>query len=576
MSMSRIQKKKRRLAQLKQIKEPFNNMYELIAKYIDMRVVSFTDVASGNKTTANIMPDDIDNNDVAHISDSASAALFGALWPDGANSFRINKHRTIANIVEIKNFFKNIVNPVMLDTMDNPESGLLLALEEGLSELMNFGVASVYGKENDEFSKPMSYTCWDIKNNYIDENADGFIDTMYRVKQMDVRTVVQEYGLDNVSKKIKELYTKDQFEDNVNVLITVEPRPTDEQLGSGNTSMPIEVLHIDMDNNKVMRESGFPDFPVPTARFKKKPGEVWARGSGGHALPEVIELNVIWEAITIAYEKFLDPPLGMLDDGRLGADDIDSSAGALNVFNVDTLTANANPVFPITITSEPKGALLLAQQLTQSISQHYLLDRLLDLNNQTEMTLGEANIRDRLRSDSLRRIYARTTAELFIPIINRTFNVLFRRGYFGVIPGSTQELDFLLSGRKYTYLPEAIIEAIVQDVEFYEIEFISPAARMLQTEEANGITSILTVITELSATVPTVMDQFNIDDMVTRLASILGVSVDVVNSTDTVQAIRESRAAITAEAAATQQAKDASEIARNNSQAVASIQNSGA
>ena len=567
-SMTKVQKKQRRLAQLKLTKNPFNRMFELIARYIDMRDVSFT--ADGVRTVMNIVPEDIQNNDATHISETASSSLFGALWPNGAGSFRINKFRNMGDSQELKNFFKLTVNPTMLQFMDDPESGLLLALEEGITEYMNYGVVSVNVQEEfDDFSQPVSYACWDVKNNYIDQNAKGFVDTIYRIKEMDVREVCDTYGFENVSVNTQRLFNTGQFDDPVNVLITIEPRNKREQVGAGSLGMPIETMHIEQSSGKILREGGFAEFPAPTARFKKKPGEVWGRGSGGQALPEVIELQAIWEAITIAYEQFLDPAIGVLDDGRLGGNDIDTSAGGINVFNVDSITANANPIFTIFENAEPSGALLLAQHLTQSISQHFMLDRLLDLNNQTEMTLGEANIRNGLRSDSLRRVYARITAELFVPIINRTFNILFRRGYFGVIPGSEQELEFIILGREYTYLPDEIISAIVQDKDFYEIEFISPAARMLQTEEADGLIKILELASGLAANGSDAVDQFNIDDMVKRLASILGVSVDVINSTEVVQVTRQNRANTNAQAAQIAQAKEVSEINRNNSQAQA-------
>ena len=277
--------------------------------------------------------------------------------------------------------------------------------------------------------------------------------------------------------------------------------------------------------------------------------------------------------MTIAFEKFLDPPLGLLDDGRLGGSDVDTSAGSLTVFSVDSIVNNLSSIVaPLFQTGEPSGAVVLTEKLLQSITQHFMLDRLLDLNNKTEMTLGEANIRDSLRSDSLRKVYARVTAELIIPVIIRTFNILFRKGLFGVIPGSEQEMEFLLIGRDYNYLPDDIINAILQDKDFFEIRFISPAARMLQTEEANGIMSVLRVTTEAGAVFPNALDSFNIDAMLKRLSEILGVSIDVLNSTETVLLIRQIRAQAETEAAKLEQADRIADINMKNSQAAAQSQ----
>ena len=92
---------------------------------------------------------------------------------------------------------------------------------------------------------------------------------------------------------------------------------------------------------------------------------------------------------------------------------------------------------------------------------------------------------------------------------------------------------------------------------------------MLQTEEADGLIKILELASGLAANGSDAVDQFNIDDMVKRLASILGVSVDVINSTEVVQVTRQNRANTNAQAAQIAQAKEVSEINRNNSQAQA-------
>ena len=569
---SRTSVKKDRFRQLQQDKRAFERMFELIARYIDMRVVTFTD--EGRTQNVNLIPEDVINNDVSHISDSASSALFGALWPNSANSFRIDRHRSIPDSEAVRQWFKNIVNPVMLDAMDNPQNGLQIALEEAISELVNYGVGSVNIKNNtDNFNKPLSYTCWDVKSNFIAENEDGFIDTVYRLRSRTVDQVVGEYGIDKVSSSTAKLFNANKLDEKVVILISIEPRSKDRQTSFSNLGMPFESMHQEFDNNKILRESGFPEFPVPTARYKKKPDETWGRGSGGQSLPDVIELNVVWEALEMAFEKFLDPPLGLIDDGRMGGTDVDSSPGGLTVFSVDSIVNNINNIIaPLFQTGEPSGSVVLTEKLKESISQHFMLDRLLDLNNQTEMTLGEANIRNRLRSDSLRKVYARVTAELFIPVINRSFNVLFRRGMFGVIPGSEQHLEQVLMGKDVVFLPDEIIHAIFQDKDFYEIRFISPAARMLQMEEAQGIVEVLRVSTEAAAVSEQVLDEINISAMIKRLSQILGVSIDVLNSTEVVQSIRAARAEAQAAAAQLETADKVADIEMKRSQSAAQTQ----
>lgn len=568
-----IQAKKRRFRELKQQKRPFERMFELISKYINMRETNFGE--TNRVDYYNIIPEDLNSNEAAHISDTSSSALLGALWPNGAMSFRLNPHRSVPKNPTVLNWFKNVVNATMFEYMDSPESGLLVAIEEAINEYNDYGAASIHVRENQDYFKPVSYSCWNIKTNYIDEDKDGFVDTIYHMEEMDVRTVVNTYGIDKVSGATKKLYQAGEYEDKVLVLITIEPRNKFSKSNrKGSLGMPIETMHIEYNNDVILYESGFPEFPTPTARYKKKPGEVWGRGSGGQALPEVIELNAIWEAITLAYEYLLDPAVGVLDDGRLGAGDIDTSPGGVNVFSVDGSINRADPIFPINIVQEPTAVLTLVERLVNSISQHYMLDRLLDLNNNNEMTLGEANIRNSLRSDSLRRPYARITTELLVPVITRTFSVLFRRGYFGVVPGSQQEMDAILEGRPYTYIPEEILPFILMGKDFYDVHFISPAARMIQNEEANGIMSVLELSTNMSQVQPDILDLFNLDEMVIRLSEILGITIDVINSTEAVQQVRQARQQMQQQQMQLAAQREISEINRNNAQAQATAANS--
>ena len=171
--------------------------------------------------------------------------MLGALWPNGANSFRIDRHRSIPDSEVNKQWFKEVVNPAMIDAMDNPQNGLQIAFEEAISELNNYGVGSINIKDNlNDLNKPTSYTCWDVKSNFIDENNDKFVDTVYRWWNADVGEVVKEYGLENVSSKTRAFYKKGEFEEKVLVAITIEPRATEDQKGAGSLAMPFESLHF--------------------------------------------------------------------------------------------------------------------------------------------------------------------------------------------------------------------------------------------------------------------------------------------------------------------------------------------
>ena len=101
------------------------------------------------------------------------------------------------------------------------------------------------------------------------------------------------------------------------------------------------------------------------------------------------------------------------------------------------------------------------QSLKDNISKHYFLDRLLDFNNQTQMTATETIKRDSIRNTSLSAAIDRMTFELFSPLINRSFNILLKNDMF-------------------EDMPESMTEAIDEGEDVYEIKYITPAARQQQ------------------------------------------------------------------------------------------------
>lgn len=568
--MAAVHEKIERWNQLKEKRIGFNNTFTLIARYIDMMIMDFTSSTYFNRR-GDVIPDDVMDNTASHVSVKSASSMLGSLWPNGATSFRLIPHpHNIPDSEAVRAWFRDIVNPAMHDKMDDPQSGLEVALDEVIHEAINYGTGSLGVFRRADRNLPIRFKTHNIKCNYIDEGPDGKIDTNYFCQQMTVKQVMQEYGRENVSSTVIEQARDKRLDDLVEVLTTIEPRESDLQGRVGLLGAPFERMDIEVATGKVLKESGFGEFPVPTVRFSKKVGEVWGRGPGINALPEIIEINAIMEAATLAIEKLLDPPLALLDDGRLGAGDIDTSPGALNVLTVSGKLAADKVISPIFSVGDIRNVIPLLEKLTSSINNHYFLDRLLDLNNQTEMTLGEANIRNSLRGDSLVSVYRRFSAELFTPMIIRVFNILLEDGFFGVVEGSVQEAMLLEEDALFVkHIPNEVIAAIMQGLDIYKIEYISPAARMMQSQETSGLVSMMEIIGNLGKVLPQTIDNFDIDGMVKRLSQLLGVSIEVLKSTEAVEASRQVQAQAAQQQHEINQAREVSEINRNNSQAQA-------
>ncbi len=568
--LGKVAQAKAKLKFLKQRKEPWLNQYQLIGDFVHNRKQNFQEV---NEPGA-FLTRDIFDNTAAKSAEVSSSAFLGALWPSGAQSFELTPARGVSDTEENREYFRNMTEE-SINIMDDSRSGLSLALTEYGFDQVTFGTSGIGVFKNEKGPLPIRYVAWDVKTMFISEDQNGFVDTIYNERDMTVRQIVTEYGFDNVSSVVQQLLIDGKEEDKFRIVHAIEPRLERSKTQFGNKSMPIGSLHFEFKSGKVLKETGFDSMPVFVVRLRKAMGEVQGRSFAMAALPAIIELNVIKEVLTIAAEKVADPPLAMLGDGDLGTTTIDTSAGAFNVFNISGRAGISKPLIEIATVGDLNPLVALASELREEIANHFLIDRLLDLNNETRMTLGEANIRNELRGQSLGASFTRQKAELFNNLITRTIDLLFDENALGVFSGSNEEAELVRQGIEPIIIPEEIAKRIKNGQEIYKIKYISPAERSIQAEELQGNFATLGALTQAAPLDPQAIDVINIDAIIRRVAELTGASKESVNGLDSIKQAREARRAAQEQQAQQEAAREGSETMRNVAQAQATIANQG-
>lgn len=556
---------------LEKEKQPYLNVFEMIGKFIRLRKTNFnTDSNIAEFLTAENVYDATAPNALFTMS----ASLMGNMWPNGAKSFRLVKPDSLPDTLAIRDYFDKISQRVA-NAMDHPKARLSIALDEYINDLGAFGTCGIAVCENDDKDNPVSYKVWDVKTMVVDEDPNGIIDTIYNKFKLSVRQTVETYGIDNVSERVRKLYSDLKFNEQVTILHAIYPRPIKARRRGGKTGkgLPYASLHIDLDSKMIMKESGFKYLPVIVGRFYKVPGERYGRSPAMQALPDIIEINAIRESVLLATEKALQPPLVVLDDGSMGAGEIDTSPNGITVLNVSGRMGSMDPIKPLYTVGELQAAQAQIEQLIQNITQAFFIDRLLDLNNDTRMTLGEAQIRNRIRGDSLTSIFDRQEIEEFTPLIDTTVKILLDKKLLGVEEGSIDEYAILLSGKEeessIIKIPPEVGQLIREGREWYKIQYISPAKRMQQAEELQGIYTVMEITNGIAQVDPSVLDYIKADVLLKRAASLGGGPSEIIQDEDTVRGIREQRAAQQAEMMKQEAMRNESEVARNYAQAMA-------
>lgn len=558
------------LAELKEmetVKRPWLPQYEAVARLFLTRKQGF----EGEMTPGAFLLDELYTNTGQFSLYLMASVFLSMLWPDASRTFNLRPARRLKYVKGMDEFARYATIEVQ-EAMDNQRAGLIPALMEHFLEKGAFGISGIGAFEGppDEPDMPVVFDAWGIKGMYVSENAQGFIDKIKFKKKLTVRQIYQEYDneRDQIAQAVKELYANGKLEDKVEVLYVLEPKtPDGDAAPESDAAMECRSVHIDLERKFVMRDSGYHELPVFVSRFFKVVGEPYAYSPAMTALPATANLNALREDLLVAREKNLKPPLIVMDDGRLGGGVVDTSPDGMTVFNASGRIAGEKPVYPLYTVGDMQGAKEEAEQLKEEITQAFFLDRLLDLNNETQMTAFETSVRARMRGEALGSVFSREEMETFSPLIERVVKILWRSGRLGVVEtgagAALRRAWASISGSQDIQVPPAAIAAAQANLDIFEIEYISPAKRFMQSEKLQGIFTASDAIAALEAVLPGIADNINKDRTAANILRFSGAPADCANTEEERDAIRESRAQAQQDAEQVDSAKQGSEAVRN-------------
>lgn len=553
-------------------KRPWLIHFQAIAEIFLTRKMDFTRVIIPGQ----FLQADVFDNTAQFALYLAASVFLSMMWPDSARTFEIQPARRLRKLPEVEEYFR-FVTEEMRDAFDQPKAGLQMALMEHFIDTLGFGTSGLATFENsdpDDVAVPLVFDSWGVKSMCIAETAQGYVDTIYYKRKLKVRQLILEYSKpgDKIPPKVQELYDARKYTEEIDVLVVIEPKLA-ESGKKGTAAMKVRTVHIASEHAFRMRVGGYEEMPVAVGRMFKTLDEVLGRSSAMTALPDAQSLNALTEAVLVAAEKQLDPPLIVMDSGRLGGGTVDTSASAITVYDTTGRLGNEKPIQPLFTVGEMQSALEQQKQLAAKIMQAFFLDRLLDLNNQTQMTAYETSVRDRMRGEALGGIFARQEKEVFTPTIHRGFNIMFRKGYLGIInegPGAEtrRKWDKITGGQKVV-VPDAVLQAYKAGLDVFEVKYISPAKRFQQAEKLQGLMSTLDAALAMAG-VPALagaVDNLDLDTTMHAIATYNGAPIEVVRTTDAVLKFRAANKAERDKQAALAAQEQTSNIALKSAQA---------
>jgi hypothetical protein len=382
-------------------------------------------------------------------------------------------------------------------------------------------------------------------------NAEGEVDTLCREFQMTVAQMVEQFGKDNCSTTVRDMFSKGQYDAWVDVMHLVEPRKQRDMSKRDGKNMRFASIYLEpgKDNaDQFLSESGFQKFPVLAPRWVVTGNDVYGTSPGMECLGDVKQLQHQQLRKGQAIDYQVNPPLQVPTKYKEAA----KARLPGGVFYVDSMGPNqgVRSAFDVNLNLQHLREDIV--DVRERIRSAYYADLFLMLanDNRSGITATEVAERHEEKLLMLGPVLERLHNELLSPLIDTAFDYAARAGI----------------------LPEAPPELEGMDL---SVEFISVLAQAQRAVATQGMDRLLGTVSQMAAVKPDVLDKLNFDQIVDEYGEAYGVSPKIILPDNEVAALRQQRAAAmqAQQAAATapqvvESAKTASEIDTGNLQDV--------
>lgn len=389
---------------------------------------------------------------------------------------------------------------------------------QGNLELGYFGTSAMIITEDSKTGILChSFTCGEY---YLDENSDGYVDTFARSFLATARQVCQLFGEDKVPESIKKAKMDPSSVMKYKVYQLIIPNQDYDPDSWNNKHFPYsEYLWTDADS-KLLRVSGYYEFPVIVSRWQRKPNTPYGMGAGFWSVRSGRELQLAQKSSTQMVELIANPPLQAPND-ILNNGGVNMLPSHVNYYN--PVGSSGGMITPIldgrNFQLEP--VILHKQELEEEIKLHFHYDtfKLLSDMDKGTRTAREVIELSSEKKGQLGALLHRIETESLPAIIKRLLGIGFRNRLFPEPPETLQ-------GRELS------------------VEFDSILSQAQRQSDITPIIDTLTTAINISSTaqIPEILDSIDFDEAIDTIATLNGINPRIIKSKAEVQKIRQQRA----------------------------------
>jgi hypothetical protein len=538
---------KKEISVQEQRKKHFNKYHEVKADYesyyrdVHRDIRDYISPNSARFTDEITSPNDGSREDDNIVNSTATIALrtlTSGIWSGVTDPttewFRMTiEDPVLKELASVKHYFDQVTK-ILLALLS--KSNFYTAIVSTYRDIGAYGTGALQIESN--FDKVFHFIPFTIGQYYIDTDANGEVIAVYREVPMLARNVIDKFGIENVSDRVKTMVQGDKVGGEwVGVLHVMEPNKDRDVSKLDSANKPFKSTYYEVkgdESEPPIRVSGYDEKPFAVSRWEVIGANAWGKGPGETALPDVKMLQQLELDKLEALGKQVDPALVAMAQ----AGDIAINTAAGGVTYQDPVNGNQGPI----------------------LSPAYQVD--VDINN---VSVEIARVEDRINDIFFSALFlllsrASRTPKTATEIIEIKQELLRLLG--PVVQRQNPDLLFpILSrcydlGNKAGVFPEPPDEIQGRDVKIEIMSLISQAQKLTIV---GPIQQMIADIASMTQVWPEVRDKLNPDQAADEMAAARGVPSGVINSDEIVAQIRAQQEADIAraeEAAREQQAVD--------------------
>jgi len=529
----------RRFEEMKRLRSNFESHWQEIAERILTRSAEFTgERSAGDKRTA-LQYD----ASAALALERFAAAVESLLTPRGARWHTLRASNPYIDQDDDARLWFDAVEDILFRWRGRPKANFASQMHEGYMSLGAFGNDILFVDE--DAAAGMRYRNIHLMNCFLAEDEMGNIDTVFRILDLAARQVMRMFEDGDLSTAMRAKIDKEP-DARVKLLHVVMPRTDRDPVRKDKQNLPWFSAYYEIDAQHKIEEGGFSELPyIPSRYVTGASSEVYGRSPAMTVLPDIKMLNEMSKTVIRAGQKVVDPPLLIADDGVLLP--VNSKPGGSTFARLDG--RSQAPVQPLFTGARVDIGLDLMEQRRRVINDAFLVTLFQILVETPSMTATEVLSRAQEKGALLAPTVGRQQAETLGPLVQRELAILQRQQ---LLPP----------------MPDIMIEAQGE----YDIEYTSPLSRAMKAEEGVAILRTLEMVQPIAAMDPSVMDNFDNDQIVRILADTNGTPMKIMKRKDEIAAVRQARQQNEQMAAMVQGAPQAADAALKVSQIASAAQ----